>query len=185
MHNVDWQVVATVAAPIIALFIGAWLDRKVERKAILDWYLGHVSAFKYTAPGGNKLDIYTHSIVLSNNGRRTATGVRVHHTVLPDFNIAPSVPHSIETLPDGTRDIVVPSLVPGEVLTISYLYFPPVTWAQVNAGIKSDTGFARSVTMLLQRQYPQWFNITGAALMLIGLITLAYFAVSVARHWLG
>ncbi len=174
MAAIEWNVVATIAAPIIALFIGVWVSRRFESRPILVSYLGHVSAFKYTLPDGRKVDIFTHSVVLRNTGRRAATNVRLHHNVLPDFNIAPSVAHSIETLADGTRDILIPTLVPGEAITISYLYFPPVTWAAVNAGIKFDGGFANAIPVLLQRQYPRWFNIAAAMLMLIGLVAVGY-----------
>jgi hypothetical protein len=84
------------------------------------------------------------------------------------------VVHSVDTLPDGTRDILIPSIVPGETLTVSYLYFPPVIWNQVNAGIKFDGGFAQQIPVLLQRQYPRWFTTTLGVLVLVGLVALAY-----------
>ena len=74
----------------------------------------------------------------------------------------------------GGRDIVIPTLVPGEQITISYLYFPPVTVAQVNAGIKCDQGFAQAIPVLLQRQYPRWFNAVVSVLLLLGLISGFY-----------
>jgi len=77
-------------------------------------------------------------------------------------------------LPDGSQDILIPTLVPGEVVTISYLYFYPVTFAGVNAGIKCDQGFAQEIPVLLQRQYPGWFNLTVLGLMLVGLVSLIY-----------
>lgn len=118
--------------------------------------------------------MHTHSVVLRNAGRRSATNVRLHHFVLPDFNIWPQLQHNVETLPDGSQDIVIPTLVPGEEITISYLYFPPVTVAQVNAGIKSDQGFAQAIPVLLQRQYSRWFNLTAASLMLVGHVCIVY-----------
>ena len=65
-------------------------------------------------------------------------------------------------------------MVPGEEVTVSYLYFPPVTVAQINSGIRSDEGFAHAIPVLLQRIYPKWFTRMAAALMLIGLISLVY-----------
>ena len=76
--------------------------------------------------------------------------------------------HNIETLPDGSQDIVIPALVPGEEITISYLYFFPLIAGKVNAGIKCDQGFAKQITVLLQRQYPPWFNRTVVVLFLVG-----------------
>ena len=94
--------------------------------------------------------------------------------MLPDFTISPTAVYSIQTLPDGTRDILIPAIVPGEALTISYLYFPPVTWDQVNAGIKFDEGFAHQIPVLLQRQYPRWVTTTLTLLALVGLVAVLY-----------
>ena len=68
---------------------------------------------------------FTHSVVLRNSGRRPATNVRLAHPYLPDFNVFPSVGYRVENLPGGGREIVMPTLVPNEQVTISYLYFPP------------------------------------------------------------
>ena len=113
-------------------------------------------------------------MILRNTGRQNATNVRVHHAILTDFNIWPQLVYHVEVLQDGSKDIVIPNLVPGEQITISYLYFPPVTFDQINAGIKCDRGFAHQIPVLLQRQYPRWVNRTAAILMLIGIITSLY-----------
>ena len=55
-----------------------------------------------------------------------------------------------------------------------YLYFPPLTANQINAGIKSDEGFAHQILVLLQRQYPKWWNRTVGVLTLIGVISVVY-----------
>jgi len=171
---IEWNAVATIAAPIIALFVGVWVNRRFENRSVLISYFGHVSAFRHTPPGGQPIHVHTHSVVLRNTGRRSATNIRLHHTVLPDFNIWPIIVHHVDTLPDGSKDIVIPTLVPGEEITISYLYFPPVTVNQVNAGIKCDQGFAYPITVLLQRQFPRWLNFITAVLMIAGLIAVVY-----------
>ncbi len=171
---IDWNAVATIAAPVIALFVGVWVNRRFENRPVLISYFSHVSTFRYTPPGGEPVQVNTHSVVLRNTGRQRATNVRLHHANLTDFNIWPAVVHNIEALPNGSKDIVIPTLVPGEEITVSYLYFPPVIAGQVNAGIKSDQGFANQITVLLQRQYPPWFNRTVVALFLLGIITACY-----------
>ena len=173
--TIDWNVVATLAAPIIALFVGVWINRWSENRPILVSYFSHVSAFRYTPPGSAPSQVNTHSVVLRNTGRKSATNVRLHHIVLPDFNIWPAIAHSVETLPDQSKDILLPTLVPGEEITVSYLYFPPLVANQINAGIKCDQGFANQITVLLQRQYPPWFNRAVITLFLIGVITVCYF----------
>lgn len=95
---------------------------------------------------------------------------------MPDYNIWPSVPHTVEKLPDGSSDIVIPKLVPRKEITISYLYFPPETVVDINAGIESDEGFAQEIPVLLQRIYPQWFNLLALFLFVTGAITVIYLA---------
>jgi hypothetical protein len=172
---IDWTAIATIAAPVLALFLGVWVNRRFESRPVLVSYYGHVASFQHTpGPGQQAVYINTHSVVLRNAGRRPATNVRLHHVFLPSFNIWPQLVHSVQTLPDGSQDILIPTLVPGEVVAISYLYFHPVTFAGVNAGIKCDQGFAEEIPVLLQRQYPRWFNLTVLGLMLVGLVSLIY-----------
>lgn len=171
---VDWNAVATIASPIIALFVGIWVNRKFESRPTLISYFSHVSAFRYAPPNGQPLGINTHSVVLRNTGRISATGVRIHHSTLPDFNIWPSIVHLVETLPDGSKDIVIPTLVPGEQITVSYLYFHPITVDQINAGIKSDQGFCQQISVLLQRQFPPLINFIVGTLMITGLVAIVY-----------
>lgn len=172
--QIDWTAIATIAAPIIALFVGVWVNRRFEGRPVLISYFGHVAGFQVTPANGPPFFVHTHQVVLRNAGRQSATNVRLHHAVLPNFIIWPTISHRVDVLPNGERDIVIPTLVPGEQITISYLYFPPITVGQVNAGIKCDQGFAHAIPVLLQRQYPRWVNVVAAALMLVGAVAIIY-----------
>jgi hypothetical protein len=183
--TVDWHLVAQVGVPVVTLFLGAWVTRWFEKRPALTSYFGHVSAFKYALDDGKKMDIYTHSVVLSNAGRKSANNVRLRHAVLPSFQIVPPVDHKVIDLADGAKEILIPTMVPSEQLTISYLYFPPLTYANVNAGIKSDEGFATQIPVLLQRQYPKWLSILSIVLVLVGVGTILYAAVTAVRHLLA
>ena len=171
---VDWQIFATVAAPVVALFVGVAVNRRFENRPVLLTHFGHVSSFKIQHDDGTTGMVNTHSVVISNAGRRAATNVRLSHTFLPDFNILPAVEYEVRNVPDSGKDIVIPILVPGESLTISYLYFPPVIYAGVNAGVKYDEGFATPIPVLLQRQYPARYRVIGGGLMILGMAALAY-----------
>jgi len=177
---VDWQVVATIAGPVITLFIGVWVNHRFESRPVLLSYFSHVGAFTHRPPQGQPIGIHTHSVVLRNAGRRSATNVRIRHNTLPEFNIWPNLGHTVEDLPGGSREILIPTLIPGEEITISYLYFPPLTVAEINAGIKCDQGFAQAIPVLLQRQFPKWFNFTAGLLLLVGLVTVLYLAYGAA-----
>src|SRR5256885_16497211 len=112
--DIDWSVAATIAAPILALFIGVALDRFVERKPRLVAYFAHASAFPIT--GTNPpVQIHTHSIVVRNTGKKPANDVRVTHNTLPrDFNVYPHVEYQVRALQGGGTDLVFPTLVPGQ-----------------------------------------------------------------------
>ncbi|MFQ5956046.1 MAG: hypothetical protein ACE5JZ_13355, partial [Kiloniellales bacterium] len=166
--EIDWGVVTTIAAPLVALFVGALVNRALESRPRLVTYLGHVSVHTLKQHDGSTSDVYTHSVVLRNAGRRPATNVRLAHPYLPDFNVLPDVEHRVEDLPGGGKEIVIPTLVPNEQVTISYLYFPPVTWNQINDQIKSDEGLAKVLQVLPTQQYPRWFNRLAAGFMLAG-----------------
>ena len=77
-------------------------------------------------------------------------------------------------MPNSGLDIVIPILVPNEHLTISYLYVPPTTYAEVNNGVKYDEGFAIQISVLLQRQYPRRVKYIAGTLMIVGASTVAY-----------
>ncbi len=152
---------------------GALIHKKVEGQPRLIAYWGHVSSFtlKSTNP---PLTINTHEVVVRNTGSKAATDVRVTHHHLPEFNVIPSVPYSVDDLPDGRKDIVLPKLVPKQQITIAYLYYAPVTYAQVNAGIRCDQGFSTTVVMELSEKTPRWALVLGWILGLLGLLAIAY-----------
>lgn len=181
--TIDWVVVATIGAPIITLFVGVWVNRRFENRPVLISYFGHVSSFRHTPPEGQPMVVHTHSVVLRNAGCVSATNVRLRHIVLPSFDIWPQLAQRIEELPCGAREIVIPTLVPGEQITISYLYFPPLTVQQINDGIRCDQGFAQAIPVFLQRQYPRWFNRTVVFFFFVGLVAAAYLAYQTA-HWI-
>ena len=135
---------------------------------------GHVSSFNHRGEDGHNIIVNTHSVVIRNAGRRAATNVRLSHIHLPSFKIWPPVQHKLEDVPNSGPDIVIPIVLPNQHLTISYLYFPPITYAQINDGVKCDEGFATQIPVLLQRQYPGWFNYTAGTLMIVGMSVLVY-----------
>ena len=89
--TIEWNALATIAAPVVGLFVGVWVNRKFEGRPILISYFGHISAFRSTPPNGQPIHVHTHAVVLRNAGRRSATNVRLHHAVLPDADLRQDV----------------------------------------------------------------------------------------------
>ena len=172
---VDWQILTNIAAPMLALVFGVWINRRFENRPVLLSHWGHASSFNYQQGDGTTGVVNTHSVVIRNAGRRAATNVRLSHNVLPaNFNIWPAVEYQVKDVPNSGADIVIPKLVPGQHLTISYLYFPPVTYADVNAGVRSDEGFATQIPVLLQPEHPKWRRVVERMLIFLGMVSLIY-----------
>ena len=173
--EIKWTVISTIAAPIIALFLGVALNRIVERKARLIAYFTHAEVFNLQ--GANPVTVHTHGIAMKNIGKRTATDVRVRHNILPDnFRIFPLIEHRVDRLAGGGVEIVFPNLVPNEQVFISYLYLPPLVFSNIHAGIRHSEGFATEVMALPTPQYPIWARRTLSTLLILGIIAFLYLA---------
>lgn len=184
--TIDWMLLATAIGPLVAVAFGAWLNHVIESRPKLLSYIVHSSAITTRQqPGGQvPITVHTHSVVVRNTSRRAATNVRLGHQVLPDFTIHPPVQYSVSRLPDGTAEIVVPQLVRFEQITVSYLYFPPLTWDKVNLYTKSDDGFARVVPIQPFSPPPRALQLVLQGLMWFGAATLLYSLAQQIRQWL-
>lgn len=175
--NIDWTIVATIAAPLLAALIAVWLDRWFENRPKLVVYYGHVSEFdiKPQEEGQQEFKIHTHAIVVRNTGNRPAKNVRVGHAVLPpNFKVLPIINHHVEDLPGGGKEIVFPNLVPKKQVTISYLYHPPLTWNQINTHVESDEGTAKVIEVLLIPRISKWLQKLIIILTLTGATAVIY-----------
>jgi hypothetical protein len=85
-------------------------------------------------------------------------------------SIFPDTDFKIIRNPGGTSEILIPSLIPKEQLYISYLYFPPVTYDQINTYVKSDEGFAKVVNVELMKVYPKFLNYLNILFLSIGIL---------------
>jgi len=179
--KIDWNLVVTIFSPIVALFIGVFLDRKLKDKPKLITYLSNTFAIKTKNPNGSDFNVFTHSIVLQNLGRKAAENIRIQHNILPAFSIFPSVEYKQNDLPDGKKVIVIPRLVPKERIIINYLYFPPLLWKDINTTIKYKDGFARVVEMRHTPKYSKWFERLSIFLCLIGIISIIYLIIILMR----
>lgn len=180
-QHLQW--VGDLVKVLVGAIVGALAAKRFEGRAKLITRWGHISAFS-TKVGDQLHTLHTHEVVIRNAGRKEAHNVRVTHTVLPDFNVAPSVPFIVEDLPDGRKDIVFPVVVPGLQLTIAYLYSPPLLYSQVHAGIRSDEVLAKAVDTEIQEKYPLWFTVFAGGGFVVGCGTILYW-LWLGASWLG
>lgn len=181
--KIDWMLMATAIGPIAAIAFGAWLNHILEGRPRLLSYVIHSSAITTRrVPGGDDpITVHTHSVVVQNTSHKATLNVRLGHQVLPDFTIYPPTQHSVVTLPNGEAEIVIPQLVRNEQITVSYLYFPPLTWDKVNIYTKSDDGFAKVVSVLPFAPPPKPLQRAAQACTLLGVGTIVYWVAQLVR----
>lgn len=174
--DVDWDLILKVAMPIVTLFAGAALNRYIEGREKLISHLGHIASFRVQPedPSEPETRVHTHSVIVRNAGRKPAKNVRLGHNFLPNINVFPDIYYFVRELPAGSREIVFPTIPPKKEVIISYLYFPPETWDRVNTHVESDSGPAKVLNVLLQKQMSRWVVATIWFFTLFGLVSFAY-----------
>lgn len=185
----DWHLFARFAGPVLAAVVGAVVARWWQKKVRLTTYLAHASAVPIQPPEGQAFQVNTHSIVVRNAGQKAATNVRLGHLILPNYSVYPSVAFEEKPLHGGGVELRFPTLVPGEQITVTYLYYSPVFWQNVNSYTKSDEGFARVLSVLPAPQPPQWAVYSVRLLVVVGSATVLYaiaeLALFIWRRWPG
>ena len=173
--NIDIDIVAKLLAPCVSVIIAWFFKRYLEARPKLISFIGHISAFPITDDNDKQTTVHTHSVVVRNIGRKPAHNVRLSHTFLPPHvTVFPVIKYSIEKNPEGAGEIVVPVLVPKEQITISYLYFPPVVWNQINQNTKSDEGFAKIIDVIPMPQPSKTILAVVWILMVAGMSIIIY-----------
>jgi len=178
---VDIEVIGKILAPTITAVVGFIVKRYLEARPKLITWLIHAAAIPLK--NENNTIVNTHSIVVRNSGKKTAHNVRVGHNFLPAFQIYPQLSHEVINGSDNSAEIVIPTLVPGEQINISYIYFPPDTWNGVHSYCKSDEMSAKVLNVIpaLQLNKLQLSVIWG--LMFVGASTLVYWLLSWVWNW--
>lgn len=179
----DFEALAKLLSPLLAALIGTTAKYYLEAKPKLISYLVHSSAIPLN--DNTNTQINTHSIVVRNVGKKAAHNIRIGHNFLPkSFQIYPPVSHDILFNPNGANEILIPSLVPNEQISISYLYFPPMTFNQVNAYAKSDEGLALIINAIPTPQPSKLVIAVLWILLFIGASTITYWTLLYAARML-
>jgi hypothetical protein len=100
------------------------------------------------------------------------------------ISVFPSIAYNRQALLGGGEELVFPIIVPKQQVTISYLYFPPVTYNMINAHVSSDEGLARVLSVMPTPQVRPWVRRGSWVLMFIGAVSLVY-AIIEGLRWAG
>jgi hypothetical protein len=182
---IDFSLFGRIAVPLVTTVLGMLIGRAIERRPRVVVFYGHVGAFQLQPsgqyPGGG---VHTHSVVIKNTGKLAARNVRLPHPLALkpplNFSVYPPTEFTRTPLAGGGEQITFPVLVPGQEVTVSYLYFPPLLVGQINLPISSDEGMARVLNVLPTPQRSRWVRTIFQVLAFIGAITVVYFAVELA-----
>lgn len=185
--SIDLSILTQIVVGVLLLFAGGWISRLFERRPRLVVFYGHVGQFRLQTSAPNI--VHTHAVVIRNGGRAPAKNVRVpHNGPLASANIHvsvdPPVPHTVQPLPNNREEILFPTLPAKTQVTVSYLYFPPITFNQINTPIYSDEGPAKVINVLPQVQWSKWVLLPLWALVFIGGISVCYELVELTRWML-
>jgi hypothetical protein len=93
------------------------------------------------------------------------------------FSVFPPCAHEV-----SGAEICVPTLTPGDQLTVSYLYAPPLTRNQTNTYVKCDEGIARVLNVLPTPQQPRWILRIMLVVLIVGAVSIVYLLVKAAPH---
>jgi hypothetical protein len=181
---VDFTLLFDIAEKVLLIAVGAAAAWFLERRPRLIVYYGHVGDFAAQDPEPRR--VRTHSVVIRNIGRLAATNVRVpHHGNLAtnqiSLSVFPSTAYTVQTLPGGEDELLFSRFAPGQEITISYLYYLPIFFNQINARIYSDEGMAREITVLPRPQPQGWQLVILWGLAVTGAIAILYVAFEMSR----
>jgi len=124
---------------------------------------------------GDKITIRSHTIVVGNIGKATANNVKVIHGVLPiNYTVFPPVHFK-----KRDNEITIPTLAPGENISITYLYFKDVHYTQTNLLVKCDECLATAGNMKHVYDLPTWAMAGFYFLLFIGAVTSIYMAIGI------
>ncbi|ERS84829.1 hypothetical protein Q672_18015 [Marinobacter sp. EVN1] len=157
-----------IVTGLVSLSVGLLLQR-FQARPNLKYFLPGTFLFDVTDP---KVSIRTDSLTIQNFGRKAAQNIEIIHKERPDhFQFSQAMGFEEEHAPDGSHITKISSLGPKEFINIQYLSHikPPVL-----LNVRSEDGPAKLIQVQFQRLYPQWFNFSAAALLLVGLGTILY-----------
>jgi hypothetical protein len=173
----DWNLIAIYSSPILSGIILFLIKKHYEGEVRLVASYIHASAVPISNSTNEKpTSVGVHVLVLKNQGKLSATDVRLGHNFLPAFSIYPSTDYTTKKLDDHSYEIIIKIIVPKEQLTITYVYdCEQITIDRINTYIKHATGFAEKIYNVLYIKPLSFLKKTIIlALLFIGIATMIY-----------
>ncbi len=157
----------------VSLAVGWLLHIVTTRRPELIHYLSHQQWVTLRQQQNQPpTHIGTVTLFLFNQGKAPAKDVHIGHTTLPAHNVFPDIPREIVQLPSGGSAIRFPVFPARTLVSISYLFWGPLTVEQFLAYVESEDGMSKRIPVMLQRIWPQWWIRFAGVLFFAGLWVL-------------
>ncbi|MBI1803245.1 MAG: hypothetical protein HY033_00455 [Ignavibacteriae bacterium] len=172
---------------LFTLLVG-WILRFVIPKSRLVWWVSHDFQFILPPPGGSDPSIQpfplkTHALTIQNIGTEIAHGIEIAHRTKPDlFKLNPERIYSEPPIPSGEHLLTIPSIAPGEFITIEFLsygVYPQLLY------VRSDWGHARKIDIQPQQVMPKWAARIYQILLYAGIYFVAYWVIRIILYFYG
>ena len=144
---------------LIAVGLSFFLDYVRNPPSLVTVYLGHASGHLVNpVDGGEPYEVNTHSVVILNNGRRSASNVRLTPQDPSKFSCFPRRRVSSTGSAWWWTGDSVPLTCSRPTNHCLLSLFPPITWTDIQDSTRSDDGFAKVTRLVPKQQFPRWLK---------------------------
>lgn len=171
----DYMSVVTVVAPIVAAVGGYFGKRALDLKPRVVAFMASANSVVMGKGTDTETTIHSHVLIIRNDGGLAARDVRITHDIFPPgLSVYPGIEYRAFENPQGQTELQFPLLAPGQQVSVSYMYFPPLIWPQINCDVYSENGRAERVTLLPKPKPARWIVSLRYVLMFTGAWALIY-----------
>ena len=163
---------------VITAIIYRVLDYLFAKRSKVVWFYTNAAQFTVPGQGGANFVLYTHTLALQNLGLAPAEEVKVIHNYLPNLHqVYPPMNTRVDTLPGGQRALVIPRILPRQLVFVAYLDFVAFNPAMY-AHIESKDHIAKPMPIQFTRLFPMWANWIFLVLMALGAGVVIFYVYS-------
>lgn len=177
----DWiqQHASEILLVIITGITLKFLDWLFAKRAKVVWFYTNAAMFNIPGQGNAPpTTVYTHTLALQNLGRVPAEEVKIVHNWLPLFHqVYPAQQTTLHALPGGQQTLLIPRILPGQIIYVAYLDFIPPN-QNMYSHVEAKDHIANPIPVQVTRRFPMWANYIFALLMLLGFFVVLYYVYS-------
>jgi hypothetical protein len=179
----DWisRHASEILVAVLTALIIKGLDYLLARRAKVVFFYTSAAQFHFVAAGNVAGGIAnTITLALWNTGRAAAEDIRIVHAHLPDhYQIWPPMIAAVNLIPSsGHRELVIPRILPRQIIYISYLDAVPLSPAMI-VQLNAKDHQVEPMPFQFTRVFPAWIRRTLFGLLIVGtVVTVRYLYVA-------